>query len=688
VNWSLAAAAVMLIATLPSGAADKGELCFKALRTLECVQTAGDEIHFGASSAARDFIWSNAARDTVTIGRLKGGETAVDLKNGGWRAIDVRVTGRDPVDWPQPVTVTFALDGSQVSQTVPARTVHRLRHIRLPGPASRISFSAPHHRPVQYAGDSKAGQRLIEFVPLPAVNAVVVDGRTKLPIAGASINNPLGSTVAFTSADGHFRAEFADAWPAYVAIAAPGFATKVVALTTWPGTTVDAGTVTLGPGGSVRISIDVPGSVELSRRDRRRHLIRVVSAKIANSSAEFTSVDAGEYVAVVRGSQPTQRLAVALTVRDGETTDKAIHVEPISVLLRVRANNRPVPNAIVKLSPASGEWDAAIAVSAEGTATTEVWQQGEYVAFVSATEPQTEAAVHKNLSGEREIEWPIDLPSARIRGVVASRDGSAIRGATLTLNSQSAGEESQNVTTSDENGRFEFANLNSGNATLTSKADGFLQSSLEFSIRDDSATQSVRIEMDHGYQQQINVRNAAGVPAVNALIVSESGFEGPSSITDASGTASITMKPAEHKQVFILPADGSFIAVDVTAPAPATDKPSPITVTVPAGVATIAITAQTEDASPLAGVAFAIRLDGKTIPEPVRHVMLVRRGIPLHTGNDGTAVLTRMPSGMYEIWPYRQPADLAAITNGSAPAPVRLAANPGINTVRMTFSQR
>jgi hypothetical protein len=109
--------------------------------------------------------------------------------------------------------------------------------------------------------------------------------------------------------------------------------------------------------------------------------------------------------------------------------------------------------------------------------------------------------------------------------------------------------------------------------------------------------------------------------------------------------------------------------------------------TIPNGSATIVIQARSEGGSSIDDVLLALRFNGRVFPPAVRELMQYRRGMPLATAVNGSAVFHRMPIGLYEFWPYRSARELSAIHFGSA-APVRLAAAAGENQVDLTFSPR
>src|SRR5262249_55950879 len=120
------------------------------------------------------------------------------------------------------------------------------------------------------------------------------------------------------------------------------------------------------------------------------------------------------------------------------------------------------------------------------------------------------------------------------------------------------------------------------------------------------------------------------------------------------------------------PAGGSF-AIHRVSPV---DRDSVvIRVNVSEPVASLELKTETTEHKPVRDVQFMVRYDGESIPIDVLMQLPAFR-----TGADGTGTVSNLPLGLYELWPF------ARLTNvQDAPAPLRIALTPGVNSATLTF---
>lgn len=404
---------------------------------------------------------------------------------------------------------------------------------------------------------------------------------------------------------------------------------------------------------------------------------RVAERTASRGVVEIAGLAPGGYELAVRGTKPLQRLTAPFTIRDLETTDVTPEVSAVDLLVRVRAGARGVPGAKVAIGPASGAWEATVTTGDDGVARNELWERGEFGAFVTA--PGIDMFAHRRLAGSSDIEWTIEAPAGRVAGVVRdSASGSTIRGANVVLETSLSDGGTQASVRSDDAGRFSFENVVAGAQTLTVDADGYVRGTRSFHVE---STEEVTIRLERALEQSVIVSLANGSPAARALLVDATTMQ--QWVADDAGQAAVALRAGEQKTLYVLPRERSFAAVDLVPPK---GTVVPLRVTVSAGEATVILHARTASGAPLSGIRFAIRYNGRILTEAARNALHQQLGLPFATGRDGTAMLRNVPAGLYELWPYTSADERNAIEWGTGPPPVSLAARAGVNDVILTFT--
>jgi Carboxypeptidase regulatory-like domain len=676
-------AKLLLTLAMPgTAAAERGELCFAAQRGAapECHATVGMSFRVATKDIERDFVWTRSDKSAVAIGTLPPKSYEIALTGQSWIPLNIVMRSRSTERWPQNVTVTFRIAGRPHDAVIAAATTGPLRRLFVPRGVEALELEAAHHRPITLRVTEK--RTVASFESYPEIIGTVVDAANGAPVAGAAIVSPKDAGLGVTSSTGRFRLDIVDEWPPYVRVSAPSYAPKTVSLPAAVAS-FDAGNIRIGQGGVIRLLVDgdYDVDVDLVRQGGRNRTV-LLSKKTVEHHAEFEAVEAGDYALVLHGTQPLQWLAVTASVREGETTERKVRITPHTFSFRVRSGQKAVEGAGVMISPASGDWQSMVTTGKDGDYDGDLWQVGEFIAFIHSESPPIEAADHRDLTGDP-IAWDVNIAALKISGKVVDVEDGPIGKAAVLLESKAGDSAGQQGATTAQDGTFEFPSVTPGEQTLSIRADGFLPSTTSFALAESDQPYSGTFHLRRGSSKAIDVLNSDGGPAANASVFDESGIEGER-LTDAAGRVVIQLEQGERKTLYVFPVVGSFAVVDVAA---SSDSDSaPVIVNVLPGNATIVVNTESDGGNVIGGVAFAFRYEGRFISMPLRLAASIRRGIPVRTGTDGVAILRNMPGGLYEVWPYFTQEEYSSIASGQAPAPVRLGATAGVNTVRLTFS--
>lgn len=670
---------VLALSTALSAA--EGELCFVGRSVPDCRPVTGDRLRVAPAEVERPFVWWDGNRTGLALGVLPaGGETIAREK---WRTVPLLLEGDDPQSWPQPVTIRLKFPARRVpavEAVIGARATGTLRRIHYEPREGTLELIAPHHRPVvlSLAHDGPAAVR---FTRYPAISGMVIDSETRLPTAGAEVFLPSDELLARTGPDGRFVADVTEGWPAQIRVKAPERAARTLDVP--PAVrSFDAGVVELSKGGTLRVVLDreKPVALELTRRGDRDSK-PVARRDGARGAVDIAGLAPGSYDLLVRGDEPLQRLTMAVQIRDAQTAEVVPDIRPVDLLVRVRAGARAVAAAQIAIGPANGAWTSTVTTDEEGVARHELWDRGDFGAFV--TGPGVDTFAHRILAGSTGIEWIIEAPTGRVAGTVRDAEGgSPVRGARVTLETDGGGAVTQVAVDSDADGRFSFSNVAPGAQTLIVDARGYVRGARSFHLEPDRDAGEQTIRLDRALEQTFAVSLANGRPAAGAVLVDAVTMQ--QHLADDQGLASVGFRAGEQRTLYVLPREGSFTAVEASAPRGA---PVPVRVTVPPGDAVIVIHARSTSGDPVPGIRFAVRYNGRVLSEAVRTALYQQHGFPFATGSDGTAMLRNVPAGLYELWPYAGADEREAIEWGVGPAPVSLAARAGINDVILTFTK-
>lgn len=124
----------------------------------------------------------------------------------------------------------------------------------------------------------------------------------------------------------------------------------------------------------------------------------------------FGDLAAGVYQILLRGSDPTEQLAVRIPLDDGETRRTTILVEPLTLAGHVTHAGNDLGSGAIELQQQDGRWRAPIALADDGTFLVQLWQRGTFLVTVHAPSLDTPYTDTVQLHGASRLRVTIDVP--------------------------------------------------------------------------------------------------------------------------------------------------------------------------------------------------------------------------------------------------------------------------------------
>ncbi len=670
----------------------KGTLCFRQ---------AGVEIDFTSdgctsqtfakevapAAEARDFAWRIPG--SLVLGTLPKGERRLDaLPN---LPASLAISSSDFNYWP--VETHFEVTSSDHAHvwqfSIDARGVDQLRSLKLPPGEFQLVVAAPHHRSllrkivVDGHGDFRVGT--LTMTRLPIISGTVIDAATGTGLANVEITLPSQKVLGVSDGTGQFRGEVLDDWPEYVRAAYPGRGTKVMPLLKTEADT-SLPSIVMRHGGSLTVALSpaTPVAVELARVEgESRH---VVTTRDVGDSGEITidDLDPGKYAILIKGTEPLQQHGSFVRIEAGIQSRSSIALRPARLHVDVRGHEQAVTGATLEFLNSALRWRGIIADSTKtGHFDLNLWQPGDFTIFV--TLPQRGGYIaHATLDGDGDINWRLDLPGNSVKGRIADgRTGEVVPDAHVFLQVSTATGASTVWTNSNQSGEFEFPFVPGGHAVLSALAAGFLETRDAFDLPEGDSSSVRPLVLDRAHIVKLTVASQAGVPIADAVVVDSAGDERSPLRTDETGTVAVPLREDENKLVYIIPREGSFGTAVL---ASCEDRASAV---IGPAQSTIRIIATAEpDGTPVPDAGFIFRFNGTIVPPRVIGVFAAEQGMPLHTGPDGTLVWSRMPSGVYELFPVFNLTEANRVLHGFDAPKAQLSAKLGENLVSLTFRQK
>lgn len=602
--------------------------------------------------------------------------------------LKIEITSKPPVAF----TLTMRHGGDEWELSRPARKGALPLSVRADQGEYEVEIRAPRmtrvKRHVTIAREPSALRVILE--PLPVISGRIIDDATRKPVFGATVKIDGGEAVAALS---DARGDFAfdadpDTWPKSVAVESPGFGTATVPV---PPSRRSASLleIALKRAAALTIEVERPDTIgevdvelygrhetmRLPQRLAQRHLAR------AETSAAFQSIEPGSYVAVVRGREETEQVAMDIDVRE-DVPPVRVKVVPMRLELNVSRATQPLPDAWMHLLHWDGQWEAELKTDERGRASVPLWQDGNFRLLVRGASMSTPFPISRKIDATEIVEWPVEIPSREIRGVVRdTSSGAPVSKPNIFLRAASG---AVWVTHGDEEGRFRFSAPPPAEYSMGAAADGYLPSpTLRYVINEGDGDREVELRVEPSSEKTIEVRDAAGQPVAGAVVLDYDGLQltGRRS-TDADGLVHVPVPEGGRRRLFIVPREGAFAALALTS----RDEPRQF-VRITEGPATIIVRTENEQHVPIGDIWLLVRVNGVALPIEVLQALGELHGSVAISDGSGRVVFRGMPTGFYEMWPLGSREELQAVMSGSrSDAPVRIQVHAGENEATLTFA--
>jgi hypothetical protein len=627
-----------------------------------------------------------------------GDSTSFEPETNGPGGASLRIQPLDRKYATAPITLRLERANPPASwtYTMQPRDVSSLRELHIPPGSYSLLLTADKHLPlkltVAVSADAPARLGALALREAPVMTGRVIDKGSREPVPNAAILASQGETLAVTDAGGMFEFILVDQKLEEIVIEAPERAPKRVELRSAL-TASSLGDILVSRGGTAIVNIEFPESVReqvrvvvMDTSDPNEYVvIGETTIESHESSARFEDLEPGRYVAIVEGDNALERFSIDLPVDPGRSVEQIAKIRPNRIVVKTLFGDGPLPDGTVHVTHTNAGWKTEIHTNASGEFEGILWQPGTFLGAVSAAAlPQPHIAFEELSAGD--TSWELVVPNRRIVGRVLDRKtGQAIAGVSLNLSTRTRAARLNVGATSAEDGSFEFTAVKPGIQVLTAAATGYLRPDpLEFTVAENDSRIERVLELSKGAGHTLHVRNAGGAAIAGATVYAVAGAAVvATAATDSSGTASLPVPPGVSVAALVFPQEGAFSILRL--PSVGADAPGEeFTVTVSPPLASLALTAKDPSGKPIGELSFLVRYEGEFLPPAV--LSMQRRWMP--TSEAGEAILQLLPTGFYELWPYRAVDEALAIIGAGGISPLRLGVqvSPGMN--RAAFNLR
>jgi hypothetical protein len=566
--------------------------------------------------------------------------------------------------------------------------IGRLREIAVPSGSWSLTIDAPRHLVVRRELDARAAIALsaIELKPLPAVRGKVVrvDDEKITPVGGAQLIREDGKVQIQTLDNGTFSAELQEPIPEELMVIHPGSATAVVPLKNLEAEN-NLGDIRLVAGATLALRIDRPGDdsvgavkVTLFRLTRDKYEpVRIASKDLAasDSNLEFTDLARGDYMILVEGSGANERLTEELEIREAASS-RTIAIEPYHLLGTARFGDEPLTNG--QLGIVNRLWESVLAIDDRGQFDATLWQHGELSGFIRSKALGSGMFVESPELGTDPSHWDIALRRRVIQGQVVDAETKApLSEVAMDVKISSENSQSSSLNNLEQDGRFTIPAVANGTYDLRFTHPDRIDIIRSIELKPDSDSQTLTIELGAGVETPIDFVWPDGSHIAQAAAiegVARDGYNAQGYFrADSTGRLNLRSKPGESRTLYVMPDEGSFAIVHVTAGR--SSQAVVKRVIIPRPTASLAVSNVDASGKPVSAIPI-IRYNGELLPfSLIPNLSAERIGL-------GAMRFTRLPAGTYEVWGVVVKGDLLAATaTPPATVPERVGLSTGDQSV-------
>jgi Carboxypeptidase regulatory-like domain len=645
----------------PAAAAPvKGKLCFS--KGQPCSATQGLRFDVRPDERARPYVWMSDDSRTIFAGTLAAGADDIDLaaKQPPLRAISLRVLGDASRSWP--ADVTFTLSESREKEwtwELPAEAAGHDIRIHLPVAEYVLFLQAARHRRfgrrLPSGGDVALGT--IELKPLPSIRGRVtqVEKERVTPAIGAQILLDDGKVGGTTNEQGTFSIELSEPVTKEIAIASPGHGTRVMKLQQLTADN-DLGEFRLEPGVTLTLQVERPKeldekvlNVRLLRHDDDFNHLKVTQSTFAagEKEHEFADLSPGQYYVVLEGTEPLERMLVPVDIGSENLTRK-VSIQPFRLQGKVLLGEEPLRKGEVEIMPVgAGQtlFRARLKIEDDGGFGAVLWQTGRLNAFIHGHEEGVLSDESPELGSDPSV-WPISFRNRVIRGRIYDADSGAAPGKVrLDVKTTSAnGGGSRSTVSVGPNGEYRLLAWRDGTYDLIVSATDYPAATKTIELTEREESKQVDFALRRGVDVKLEFFWSTGQKIRSATIyegVARDGYHAERQYqTDVAGMLELNVPPDGSRLLYVLPQEGSFAPVRVTATRSSGGEP--IRVEIPPGSGKLRVRFKNRQEQAPGGLV-TMRYNGEWVP------YAITARLPGRT-SAGLVEFHSLPAGAYELW--------------------------------------
>ena len=540
--------------------------------------------------------------------------------------------------WPVKTHITLAsATAKQQEWTIEAAEARKPLAMKVEPGKYTLTIAAAQHRAVtrEIAIEKDLSLPEIALPPIPAISGRVIERQKEVEVALAGAQILAGEKqLATTDTRGVFRVELtSEPTPASITVVHTGQAPKTIPLFDNLAAENELGTIELDRGVTLTVRLDrrydEPKPLVVSIWNRKVVARREV--KPAEDDVPFSGLAPGNYMIVVKGTEPLEVMNEKVEVHDSDL-EQRVTIAPFPLDGRVSLGNDAL-RAGGKIEIAGSGWRTEAAVNEEGRFGGSMWQHGKVTGWLTtsiAPEPLMEVSPEL---GPGPSLWQIALKRRFIEGHIvdaatkepipdAAVEVEIVSGERRTSSSVAVGKDGGYAISAMQNGRYDIR------VTAPDHADA-----RRVAVVDDlSNSRTFDFQLEGGVEVVAYFVWNDERPVAGAAVIRS---DGKLVRTDAAGRAVFSLHPGEARIVAVLPREGSLAAVELQAPRRGTADPVRVVVLPPAGSLRITIK---DRRLPL-----IVRYNGNMLPAAA--VALLAGD----TSDDGPIRLRRLPAGAYDL---------------------------------------